>query len=142
MILIDTNLLVYAYAMQMPQHERANRWLDEQLQNGMRVGMPWHSLLGFVRIVSNPKAFTRPDSVAAAWQQVRLWLGAGNVWTPLPTERHVGILDGIVSAVSVTSDFVMDMHLAALALEHGLTLYSNDRDFARVPKLRWVNPLE
>jgi predicted nucleic acid-binding protein len=32
--------------------------------------------------------------------------------------------------------------LAALAIEHGLTLYSTDTDFARFSGLRWTNPLE
>lgn len=31
--------------------------------------------------------------------------------------------------------------LAALAIEHGLTLYSADTDFARFSELRWKNPL-
>jgi hypothetical protein len=34
-----------------------------------------------------------------------------------------------------------DIHLAALAIEHGLTLCSADRGFARFPGLRWENPL-
>jgi len=36
---------------------------------------------------------------------------------------------------------VPDAHLAALAIEHGLTLCSTDGDFARFPELRWLNPL-
>jgi len=35
----------------------------------------------------------------------------------------------------------MDVHLAALAIEHGLALCSADTGFARYPNLRWVNPL-
>jgi predicted nucleic acid-binding protein len=31
--------------------------------------------------------------------------------------------------------------LAALAIEHGLTLYSADTDFARFTELHWENPL-
>jgi predicted nucleic acid-binding protein len=36
---------------------------------------------------------------------------------------------------------LMDAHLAALALEHGATLATSDRDFARFPRLRIVDPL-
>ncbi|MGH9363717.1 MAG: type II toxin-antitoxin system VapC family toxin [Thermoanaerobaculia bacterium] len=35
----------------------------------------------------------------------------------------------------------MDAHLAALAIEHGATLCTNDRDFARFPNLRTFHPL-
>ncbi len=38
-------------------------------------------------------------------------------------------------------DLIQDMHLAALAIEHGLTLASADGDFARFPRLKWMNPL-
>jgi predicted nucleic acid-binding protein len=41
----------------------------------------------------------------------------------------------------VTSRLVPDAHLAALAVEHGLTLCSTDGDFARFSDLRWENPL-
>jgi uncharacterized protein len=142
MLLIDTNLLVYAYVREMPEHGRALVWLDEQFRRNIRIGMPWHSLLGFVRVVSNPRGFPRATSVSQAWDQVRRWLGAENSWVPLPAERHGEILDDIFAKVRVNSRFVMDAHLAALAIEHGLTLCSNDRDFARVPNLRWINPLD
>jgi predicted nucleic acid-binding protein len=32
--------------------------------------------------------------------------------------------------------------LAALAIEHGVTLYSTDTDFARFKALSWENPLQ
>lgn len=35
----------------------------------------------------------------------------------------------------------MDAHLAALAVEHGATLMSADRGFARFPGLRFRNPI-
>jgi len=35
----------------------------------------------------------------------------------------------------------MDAHLAALAVEHGATLCTTDRDFARFPRLRVHDPL-
>jgi toxin-antitoxin system PIN domain toxin len=141
MILVDTNLLLYASVGGIPEHERAREWLDEQLSGSSRVGIPWHSLLGFVRIASNSRAFTRPLSVAAAWRLARGWLSAGNVWTPQPTERHADVLDSLFASASVGSRGVIDIHLAALAIEHGLTLCSNDNGFAQFPALRWMNPL-
>jgi predicted nucleic acid-binding protein len=33
------------------------------------------------------------------------------------------------------------VHLAALAIEHGLTLCSTDGDLAKFPGLKWRNPL-
>jgi predicted nucleic acid-binding protein len=38
-------------------------------------------------------------------------------------------------------DLTSDAHVAALALEHGGTVYSQDADFARFPGVRWIDPL-
>lgn len=141
MILVDTNLLVYAYARSMPQHQRARGWLDDQFSGSIRVGLPWASLLGFVRVVTNPRAFRNPQPVLQAWGQVMAWLGRDVAWIPQPGERHAAILGELLALPGIQGNLVPDAHLAALAMEHGLTLYSTDGDFARFPRLRWTNPL-
>ena len=141
MILVDANLLVYAHVDSLDQHAPARAWLDEQLNGDLRVGFPWPSLLGFVRLVSNPRIFARPESVADAWTHVEGWLDCENVWIPLPTDRHSSILKRILTTQALKPNLVPDAHLAALAMEHGLSLYSTDGDFARFEGLQWVNPL-
>jgi hypothetical protein len=79
--------------------------------------------------------------MAVAWQQVMHWLAADVVWTPAPTERHAEVLGNLLSQPGVHGNLVPDAHLAALAIEHGLTLCSTDGDFARFPGLRWLNPI-
>jgi uncharacterized protein len=140
-ILVDTNLLVYARIDILPQHAAARKWLDARLNDRLRVGLPWQSLLGFLRIVTNSRIFERPDSVRAAWAQVEDWLGCPNVWIPQPEEGHQVILGRLLSHAAGGANMVPDTHLAALAIEHGLTVCSTDGDFARFPELRWVNPL-
>ena len=117
------------------------QWLTEQLESGSRIGLPWHSLLGFARLVSNRAAFPDAMPVRDAWQLVLNWLKIESVWIPLPTARHSTILSDLFTASGVTSRAVMDAHLAALAIEHGLTLCSADTGFARYKQLRWMNPL-
>lgn len=105
------------------------------------MGLPWPSLVGFLRLVTNPRLFERPESTDGAWRQVSEWLGADVAWIPQPTERHRGVLESLLGAPGVRANLVHDAHLAALAIEHGLTLCSTDGDFARFPSLRWENPL-
>lgn len=76
-----------------------------------------------------------------AWAQASDWLAADPVWVPLPTQRHAEILGTLLAETGAHSNIVPDAHLAALAIEHGLTLCSADRDFAHFPGLRWINPL-
>jgi toxin-antitoxin system PIN domain toxin len=140
-ILVDTNLLVYARISSLPQHEAAREWLDARLSDHPRVGLPWTSLLGFLRIVTNPRLFERPDGVAGAWAQLSHWLARPNVWIPLPTEEHPVILERMLDHAAGGANLIPDADLAALAIEHGLTLCSADGDFGRFPELKWHNPL-
>ncbi|HWO99504.1 MAG TPA: type II toxin-antitoxin system VapC family toxin [Methylococcus sp.] len=141
MILLDANLLIYAHVRSFPQHARARDWLDARLSGSTLVGLPWPSLLGFLRIVTNPRVFERPETITEAWRQVSAWLDAEVAWVPQPTERHRDVLEKLLAATGVQANLVPDAHLAALAIEHGLLLCSTDGDFGRFPDLRWQNPL-
>jgi uncharacterized protein len=141
MILIDANILIYAHVPTLPYHEAARRWLEEQL-NESRVGLPWPSLLAFMRLVTNPRIFERPASITEAWSRVEEWLALPSVWIPQPTERHSQILGELLRKVVDRPTLIPDAHLAALAIEHNLILCSTDEDFARFPQVRWLNPLQ
>jgi len=140
-MLLDANLLLYAVHEQADRHETAVEWLTEQLNGSRRVGIPWASLGAFLRISTHPRAFERPLPPGTAWQRVADWLSAPVVWTPEPGPRHSEILGGLVRTYDVRGNLVPDAMLAALALEHGLTLCSSDTDFARFRELRWEDPL-
>jgi toxin-antitoxin system PIN domain toxin len=141
MILVDTNLLLYAAVSSFSQHNQARGWLDGQLNGSTRVGLPWASLLAFVRIASNPRVFRRPTTVAHAWSRVTAWLDCTNAWVPEPAGGYREILHRFMTQVISSPKLVPDAYLAALAIEHGLILCSTDADFARFPGLRWQNPL-
>ncbi len=141
MILLDANLLIYAHVKSFPKHREAHAWLDEQLNGFAPVGVPWASVTAFLRLVTNPRIFEHPETMAEAWRQAREWLSAEVVRIPQPGERHMEILGELLALPGIDSNLVPDAHLAALALEHGLTLCTSDGDFARFPGLSWQNPL-
>jgi len=140
-ILVDANILVYAHVENFDQHAAARTWLDERLGGTAKVGLPWESLSAYIRLVSNPRIFAQPLRAADAMAQVRDWLSRPAAWTPGPTSRHADLLAALLAVDGVRADLVPDAHLAAIAMGHGLTLMSNDGDFARFPGLRWENPL-
>lgn len=140
-MLLDANLLLYAVDTSSYHHHLALRWLTEQLNRPVRVGMPWESLAAFLRIATHPRASDRPLSSKAAWGFVDDWLACSNVWIPLPSERHAEILGGLIGRYHLSGNQIPDARLAALAIEHGLTLCSADTDFARFSETRWENPL-
>jgi len=140
-ILVDANLLVYAHVATFSQHANARDWLDTRLNGVSPVGLPWPSIIAFLRIVTNPRIFERPEGVEEAWRQVEEWLGCPSVWIPQPTERHGEILKPLLIDQRLRANLIPDAHLAVLAIEHGLILCSTDGDFARFSGLRWENPM-
>ena len=104
------------------------------------MGLPWASLLAFVRLSASPRVMMRPVALRDAAAVVGAWLELPSTWVPSPTEHHAGILAALLEP-ETKADLVPDAHLAALAIEHGLLLCSSDRDFARFEGLRWTDPL-
>lgn len=141
MILVDANLLLYATNHSAAEHEPARTWLDLQLNGTARVGLPWPSLLAFARLASNPVVVRDAVTPAVAWRQIEEWLARECAWIPLPGARHTEILGELLKGPLMTSRLVGDAYLAALSIEHGLTLCSTDGDFAKFPGLTWRNPL-
>lgn len=140
-ILVDANLLIFA-ATKCPEQDSAKSWLDDQLNGPTRVGLPWPSLLAYLRIATNLRMYgNMVATVDEAWAQVEAWLGCDRAWIPQPTDRHGEILRENLKYAATGGDLIPDAHLAALAIEHGLILCSADRDFARFPGLKWMNPL-
>jgi len=140
-MLVDANVLLYARDGESPFHERARTWLTERLDGPVRLALPWASLVAFLRISTNSRAYRRPLLPSEARRQVDLWLAAESSWVPLPTQRHAEVLGGLIERYNLQGDLVSDAHLAALAIEHGLTLCSADTDFARFSELRWLDPV-
>lgn len=142
MILLDVNVLIYAVAADLPQHPRVRPWLDRSLSGTVRVGLPWHSLLGFWRITTNPRAFERPLGAHEAWSQIEEWLDRPAAYIPVPGDRHRLVLAAITKEIRPAGNLVPDTHLAALAIEHGLTLATTDAGFARFPGLSTIDPAQ
>jgi toxin-antitoxin system PIN domain toxin len=140
-ILLDTNMLLYATDERAAEHERALNWLDSRLSGPDRVGLPWEVMVSFVRLSTNPRMYRRPMTVTEAWQQVRRWLSSPVAWVPAPTPDHGAVLSRLLETPGLVSNDIPDAHLAAIAIGHGLEIQSHDAGFARFEGLRWSDPL-
>ena len=141
MIFVDANLLLYAYHTRAPEHARSRAWLEAALSGPERVGFAWLTLWAFLRIATNPRVFDRPLSVTEAESAVSSWLAQPAAIILEPEERHWEILRGLMRDGQTAGPLVMDAVVASIAIEHGATLYTTDRDFSRFIGLKWLNPL-
>jgi toxin-antitoxin system PIN domain toxin len=140
-MLVDANILLFAVDDRSPFHTAAGSWLADRLNGVRRVGIAWQTIGAFLRISTHPRAAARALSPAEAWEFVEDWLSADATWIPQPTDRHRDVLGELIRTHQLRGNLISDAQLAALAIEHGLTVISADTDFARFTELTWENPI-
>jgi toxin-antitoxin system PIN domain toxin len=127
----DLNVLLHAANAASDDHAKARAWLEAAFGAPAGVGLSWVVLLGFIRLATRRGVFPRPLAVEDALAAVRDWLAAPAARVLHPSERHEPILSRLLLAAGTGGNLTTDAHLAALAIEHGATLASFDRDFER-----------
>lgn len=140
MILIDANVLIYAYNDEAAFHSECRQWLGDALSNTRMIGFAWQSITAFIRITTNPRLFTEELRQSEAIEIVESWLDLPNVRVLEPTDRHWGIFKRLMIEGRLTGPRIMDAHLAALAIEYGAVLATTDRDFLGFSGLTVLNP--
>lgn len=131
MDIVDTNLLIYAANSAAVHHTVARDWLSKALSSGTTVGFPWVCVLGFLRIVTNPRVMPRPITVADATAMGELWTTQPNAVLLDPGPRHYSILRSLLVDSGTGGNLTTDAHIAALAVETRSRIITFDRDFAR-----------
>ena len=140
MLLVDANVLLHAVNQHAREHVVARDWLRQALGGGEAVAFAWTVILAFLRLATHPAVFPRPLTAEQAAEAVQRWLDASSAVTPEPTRRHLWLLRGLLVSTGTAGNLVGDAHLAALALEHGATVISFDRDFGRFDGVAWRLP--
>jgi len=138
---MDVNLLLYAVDESSAYHGAARPWLEGCLSGSETVALDWSVLLAFIRLSTRARIFAQPLTPAQALDLIDGWLAQPNVTVVHPTDRHSAILRELLEQVGTAGNLTSDVHLAAIAIEHGAELYSLDNDFSRFSGLHWINPL-
>lgn len=140
MIYPDVNLLLYAYDVDSEFHARSSAWLEEVLSNE-EVYFSWHTITGFLRIVTNSRGSAAPLSLDQAIQIVNEWLELENTHLVSMAKKNWPLFSKMLTESQSTGNLVMDAHVAAMASSCGATVASTDRDFTRFPGLQYTNPI-
>ena len=141
MIILDANILLYAYDSTSDLHAKARAWIESVFSGLEPVGIPWQTVSAFVRIMTNTRlpgeCFTTEEAVLL----VDDWLAQPNVRLLAPGEHHWALFRQMMVDGQASGELVTDAALAAVTVEYGGMLNTTDRDFARFLGLRWTNPL-
>jgi uncharacterized protein len=141
LILLDANILLYAFDARAAKHEATREWLEEALSGEETIGIPWLSAWAFIRISTNPRLSERALSPAQALGVLGKLRANSLVVMVGPGPRHADLLLQQMLRGQVQGADTTDAALAALAIEEGALLASCDAGFRRFPDLQWVYPL-
>jgi len=141
MLLLDANLLIYAFRRDLPQHTTAKRWLERKLSTDEPLELLALSELAFLRITTNHRAFAQPSRFEEALRFLDAVRSCPIVSELHPGPEHRNIFVRMARDHHLRGNDLSDAFVAAAAIEAGAILASADRGFARFRGLRWVDPL-
>ena len=140
MILPDVNVLVYAFRNDDVRHIACKAWLDGVVAGDARFGLSHIALSAVVRITTNRRTFRQPSMLEDAFGFCEDLLGQPHCEIIEPGPRHWSIFNRLCVETDTRGPRVTDAWFAALAIEHGCTWITYDRDYARFPGLEWRLP--
>ena len=140
MKLFDVNVMVAVFRADHPDHDTALPYLDRCLASGEQVAVPWSVWWSFLRVVTHPRIFDPPATAAQALAFVAAVRQQPEFLESEPGPSHLDSLHATTASGEATGNLIPDAALAALAADHGATLVTYDRDFARFPDLAWETP--
>jgi toxin-antitoxin system PIN domain toxin len=141
LILPDVNVLIHAFRRDAGQHASCKPWLDALVDGDARFGMSPLVLSAVVRITTNARVFREPSHVREAFTFCRSLLSQPHCERVTPGERHWNIFERLAREAAIRGPRITDAWFAALAIEHGCTWITYDRDYARFAGLDWREPV-
>lgn len=140
MLLLDVNVVIAAHRVDHGQHAIARPWFDDLVAARVRFSVPIVVWASFIRLVTNRRVLARPTPRDDAFEFLEAVCAQPNHVLLAPGPQHLELLRSVCEEADATGDLVPDAVLAALALEHGCTVASFDRDFARFSSIDHVVP--
>lgn len=137
----DVNVLIHALRGDSEAHQPCHKWLSGMVKRGDILGLCELVEVALLRIPTLPKLDLVPIGEMLGFWLEDLW-GYHGTRRLAAGPNHMEIFWQYTRDLAITGNDFNDVWLAALAVEHGATLVSTDRGFARFKNLRWLNPLD
>jgi len=141
-LVVDTNVLVYAADEDSPFHPSCKNWLEQQRQRAEAWYTTWPILYEFLRVTTHPRVMRRPWKAPAAWKFVAALLASPGLSVLVPTQRHPEVAAQVIKELpQIAGNLLHDAHTAILMREHGIRrVCTRDMDFHRFPFLEVIDP--
>jgi toxin-antitoxin system PIN domain toxin len=137
----DVDVLVLAHRRDHDEHDQVRTWLEGEVNSDSPFALANLAVSRFLRIVTNPRIYQRPTKLATAIEFVDGLVEQPTCVAVSAGSNHWPIFRSVLAAADARGNLVPDAHLAALAIEHGATIATRDRGFARFGDVRWLDPV-
>jgi len=143
-LVVDTNVLVYAANSTSQFHRPCREWIDRRRRRPDAWYVTWAILYEFLRVTTHPRILPRPWTVSGAWQFVETLLASPGLGILVPTERHPEVVAQVIAELPyLVGNIIHDVHTATLMREHGIKqICTRDHDFGRFPFIQTIDPLK
>lgn len=135
------NVLVLAHRRDHEHHDLVRSWFEDEVNSARPFALADVAIAGFVRVVTHPRVYVEPTPLRTAIEFVDGLFERPNCLPASAGPHHWQILRELLEAADARANLVPDAHLAAIAIEHGATIATRDRGFARFPGVRSLDPV-
>src|SRR5882757_271023 len=118
MIVLDANILLYAYDETAAQHRAASTYLRRIFSAPDPIGIPLHSVAAFLRIMTHTGLRIGRFSLEEAVEIVDEWFGLSQVRMLVPGDRHWPLLRRTLLEGHAAGRLVTDAEIATLTIEY------------------------
>ena len=138
----DINILIYSKMTGMPEHKAAFAWLNSTLNDPNATMLLCETtMLSFLRITTNTKAFDPPLSYSEAILFTSDLMDRTSVLVYQPSPGHFIEVAEFMKRYNFGGNLAMDAHLAVIAMNTGAIFVTRDGDFDKLPYLKTLNPI-
>lgn len=136
MTAVDTNVLVHAHREDMDKHSAAVEKLRTLSEGLQPWALPVFCIGEFLRVVTHPRVFTPPSTLADALSAIDGLLESPSIQILTPSSNFWSFFSNTLQEGQATGNLVFDAQIVAVCVEHGVeTLISEDRGLKRFDQL-------
>lgn len=142
MLVVDTNILVYAADGDSRWHEGCSGWIEQRRRRPDAWYVTWSILYEFMRVTTHPRVMRKPWDAREAIAFVSALLASPGLGVLVATERHADVAAQVVGELPwLAGNLIHDAHTAILMREHGVSrICTRDADFRRFPFVEVLEP--
>ena len=138
--LLDVNVVLACQRGDHPAHGGVRSWFDACVRSKDDFGVPFGVWASYLRLTTNQRIFMVPTPLDEAFAFIDAVVAQPSHLAAEPGPRHLELTRRLCNEAGASGDLVPDAVIGAIAIEHGATVVSLDRDFARFASLTVLRP--